>query len=1154
MTSATPPAAPIQLPPPAQSRPEAPERYLRTCRLLDGLLVVVVLAFAFLTASFAVRNSDFFRHLASGRLVAGGNLPDGTDPFTWGSGNVYWVNHSWLFDFLIYSLYSLPSVGPEAVVVFKALLVVVLAGVMLAAGRRPGQPLWVPAACTGLAVLTLSPRLFLQPACTSYLFLGLTLWLLHRPRQRRAARAQAAGLANSPAQLRDYLAFGLLPPLFLLWANLDGWFVLGPALAGLYLAGEGLRQALGTSPEDADAPGRGELRTLGLALVVGVASCLVNPHGYRAIELPETLGLSAAAEAVLKDSQFSPFLLSPAQASYALQPNLGLSVAGWAYFLFLLLGVASFVLAARGPGGVRRVVGWRLFTWLPLALLSLANVRGVAFFAVVAGPVTALNLLDFAAGLGGVETMPARRRNWALAGRGLVVLAGLAAVVATVPGWVQALPHLARRVGWGVEPDVSLRQAAEEVRAWGEAGRVPADAHWFNLSPEIANYLAWYAPGQRGYLDQRVGLFGAAARDFITVRRGLIEDVRPEDSDGEKAARGAWRRSLRDRGVRYLIVQTSDRQQGLAVMLTLLARPEEWVPCYLDGRTGVFGWKDPDGPAGEKEFARLRLDFARQAFGPNAERAPDEGPGRLPEEPAWWTELWQPPTPPDLAGDAAVLHFTRFDALAPRYDQEHRRAFELGEAAGLAGCFAAPGGPLVNGGLFLARVDFTYRILHGEPIQPPGRPLQAMDMLAGRLHDFYAGTQDAGPPESLYLAIRAARRALAVNPDEGRTHFLLGRAYFSLWLRTREHVLGNDLAAVATIRRTQIATALNNALKLDLSPVMAQQAHNLLAVVYGNINARRPYLDLVARHRREQLKAMQEAGPLPGETAKNYGQQVEQLEKVVEDLERRLRRQQDQYEVNAANKPPLKQAEAALENGLALKALEVLENADPGELFDPARGGGQSAVTLALELSLTTGQLDKALDLLDPKRTGEVSKEVLAGQWLFHVRRAAAAGDYARADALLAQALEVGDETGRLPSTGAGLIVGQRIGQFLLHEAPQAAGMPWQVLRHMPRLVPAGPGRFAWAPPLRWPEVALETTQTSLQLTGQEGQLRFLRGWLALEAGHTAPAREYFRAAKAVLPPLGGWALAPFANQAAVQQEEVRELADRYLDWIDAAR
>src|SRR5207253_9013000 len=116
-------------------------------------LVVVVLAFAFLLASVAVRNSDFWMHLATGRLIAHGQYQFGTDPFSYTS-TAYWANHTWLYDLTLYGL-ATASGGPESeaggtfLVVIKALLVTLLAWVMVLI-RRPGQSLWIPALCTAL--------------------------------------------------------------------------------------------------------------------------------------------------------------------------------------------------------------------------------------------------------------------------------------------------------------------------------------------------------------------------------------------------------------------------------------------------------------------------------------------------------------------------------------------------------------------------------------------------------------------------------------------------------------------------------------------------------------------------------------------------------------------------------------------------------------------------------------------------------------------------------------------------------------------------------------------------------------------------------------------------------------------------------------------
>src|SRR5262245_10116020 len=88
--------APIKLPPLAPPRPPSSgERTDRALAVLDGLLVLSVLALSFLLASFAARNGDLWLHLASGRLLAEGNYKFGVDPFAHTTAGVNWVNPSW---------------------------------------------------------------------------------------------------------------------------------------------------------------------------------------------------------------------------------------------------------------------------------------------------------------------------------------------------------------------------------------------------------------------------------------------------------------------------------------------------------------------------------------------------------------------------------------------------------------------------------------------------------------------------------------------------------------------------------------------------------------------------------------------------------------------------------------------------------------------------------------------------------------------------------------------------------------------------------------------------------------------------------------------------------------------------------------------------
>src|SRR5262249_24604637 len=125
---------------------------LRPGRVFDPFLAALVVAFAFLAASFAARNSDLWVHLASGPLLARGDYPFGHDLFAYTTDGVYWANHAWLLDLGLYGFYA--GAG-GTLVVLKAAAVALLAWLLIRAGGGG----WAAAVCAALAVLAMSPRL-----------------------------------------------------------------------------------------------------------------------------------------------------------------------------------------------------------------------------------------------------------------------------------------------------------------------------------------------------------------------------------------------------------------------------------------------------------------------------------------------------------------------------------------------------------------------------------------------------------------------------------------------------------------------------------------------------------------------------------------------------------------------------------------------------------------------------------------------------------------------------------------------------------------------------------------------------------------------------------------------------------------------------------
>src|SRR5262249_47534046 len=81
--------------------------------------------------------------------------------------------------------------------------------------------------------------------------------------------------------------------------------------------------------------------------------------------------------------------VSPLEQLYLRSPALGRSIAGFSYLALIIASLGSFILT-----GFRPRVAW-LLVWAGCLALSLLNWRLIPFFAVVSGPIVALNVQTF---------------------------------------------------------------------------------------------------------------------------------------------------------------------------------------------------------------------------------------------------------------------------------------------------------------------------------------------------------------------------------------------------------------------------------------------------------------------------------------------------------------------------------------------------------------------------------------------------------------------------------------------------------------------------------------------------------------------------------------------------------------------------------------
>jgi tetratricopeptide (TPR) repeat protein len=942
------PAAPpddsrITLPPlPGPAAPSrAAEQLHRELARLDLGLAAITLLLAFFLASFAVRNSDFWMHLAQGRLYAHGNFNFKFDPYLYTENHA--VNHSWLPDLLLYGLATLlggaeTPVGGAVLVVLKALLVVALAGVMMAI-RRPGQSLWAPAGCTALAVIALSPRLPFQPWLLSLLFLALTLYMLQRPRHEAGPAGRTAPKPRSPLAV-----YWLLPPLFLLWVNLDRWFFLGPLTVALFLLGEGVQRLVNPIRTGEDAPEPGQLRTLVLILIAGLAACFVNPYHYKAWVLPAQLSWQTPFQLLAQDPIYRQLFGSPFQLESR-------SIAALAYFPLLALGALSFLLTLRSWRW------WRFFVWAAFAVLAGLEGRLIPFFAVVAGPITALNFQDLARSWSGtLGRTGSLGKLWSLGGRITTLVLGLVALLAAWPGWLHGRPDdwdlgANHRVAWHVDVAPGLRDAAVQLKAWHTAGLLSADRPGFNYGPDILNYCAWFCaddqtflPLERGFCDYRIEAFPEAViKEYIQARQALDPQTRADSTSG------SWQEVFRKHQINRLLLSDSDR--GTIHLSTignaLLADWSQWKLVFLDeGRTSICLWHDPQPPAKDQP-AIPRFEPGPLAFGPHAVQASAQGPGRGPQPRDLFERYWRGPAEPSARVQLLPRYLEYYDVVRRIWPF---RALPAGEFGSWTGTVAqAPATP----GVATVLAPATW-MLTSVPVRTAmvGFPEPQKLFIRGK---------EVGPTAALLLAIRAGRQAIADSPDAAFTSYLgLGTAYQEIWDSVEQHwqranprpnVIGQRHPR-EQLRQIQVITGLESALKLQPHD---ESTHRLLFGVYF----RSQYYDVALDHLREIVRLTKAAGPQPQETREDFNGRLEREENQLKALDTTVTRTETEFELKGANLPLLYRAQLAQRNGLAGKALELLLQATPDEM-------NQAAGDMQIQLLLTTGRhLDPEVKFLE---------------------------------------------------------------------------------------------------------------------------------------------------------------------------------------------
>ncbi|MCE9565235.1 MAG: hypothetical protein K8U57_24650 [Planctomycetes bacterium] len=957
----------------------------------DFVLAVAAVVLAFLVASFVARNSDIYLHLAAGQRLLAGTYTPGSDPFSFAAADRAWVNHSLLFDVGTYLLYS---GNGSTLGVLKAIAVAAAFGLLIGI-RRPGYSLWPWAMIAVVGIVATAPYAHMRPVVGSMLLLAVTLFLLFR-------------LPHQAGSWRFPIAIGVT---FWVWSNTDEWFFLGPMALALVLIGELIQRSMrnvetqSTSPPEAETLGAlPDVKTLTRALGIGVVVCMLNPHHVRVWELPFEL---VGAKDVADDIRFKQLLLTPLDSDYTDKPHLGYNQNGLAFALLFVGGGA-----ALGLAGARIRISL-IALWVGFAVLTLGTIQAIPFLAMVAVPIIASQLNAISSRISLKSRSEPKTQILLLGsslGRVVSLIAVLGACVVAWPGWIHppnSNPAFVRRVAWGIEPDAGMVKGAEQLQAMRKSGQLPADSHGFITLLDFANYCAWFAPDEKVYANTRYNHHRPELPGYMTVRRGLqlILPAEPRSTQETRALNNAALETLLSTGSEYVVLNVSPgdstyiRPPGgpldwevrgytsIAAVLHWL-NPDQWSPWYIDGRTAISGWRPK--PGSEKPtFAALRLRPSVLAFAPGGEQLPAGAVQQIRPQGGWEDAFIRSPgLPPPSADESLIWHAYR--KIGEELQQQRVIAVRV---------LAAITERVVGTAGVISQVI---------PLPPANTDLRA----------------------SAFLALRAARRAIAADPQHPDGYFALFRA-----LDARELSIPDDERTIAQITALRqclermpppeeykpgvyAAIPSNVAMNLAALYLGPQQNQNgaivgitgipvnvpalglltrfgatISLVVEGNRIARKPTILVIQSGQgargpfllpldlaREVVLKAQEYAKVDSGSTEAADRIVTHLKGFQKVFETDLAQANNAYESRrAAQKPPLPgQIQMALQNNLTGEALRLLKSPDLSEKekeFGPAL---LDFLLLRVSLELAIGALEDAAADLEVLQTNSGIQQRLA--------------------------------------------------------------------------------------------------------------------------------------------------------------------------------
>ena len=459
------------------------------------------------------RDPDLFWHLKTGEYILEYGIPRQDPPFSFTVTDHEWITHEWLTQIFMIWVYDNLGGLYGLSIIFAFLIALAFALLMFASDGWS----YIAGAASFWGISASLPFLNARPQMFNILF---GAWIVFVVEQIKRGRMSLHWMWSFPV-------------LFLFWVNMHGGFLLGFAILGVYVVGEGVQFLI--QGERDDGLDWAQIISLTSASIVSFLITLANPNTYKMwLYAFETL-TSDAMRDTITEWQSPDFHI-------------------WIFWVFGFMVMATFFLMIFSK---RPVLFTDALFVAGTTFAGLQSVRNIPLFALVAVPIMGRHLLGLFVGTSWYSLLSGETQDPPLSST-LKTLNWVMAVLALIGAIVFANEQLKDT------EEVILAEFPVEAIDWLESEGL-TQARIFN-DYEWGGYMIWREVPT--FIDGRADVFGD---EFIYFYMQTY--TRQED----------WREPLEVHNVEYILTKTGG---GLRVLIDEAA---EWGPVYEDDVAIIYG-------------------------------------------------------------------------------------------------------------------------------------------------------------------------------------------------------------------------------------------------------------------------------------------------------------------------------------------------------------------------------------------------------------------------------------------------------------------------------------------------------------------------------------------------------------------------------------